>query len=184
MSNTWFSSDQHWGHNNVIRFDNETGQKLFGKDLRPYSSVEEMDEDMILKWNSVVNPGDAVYHLGDIFFKKDQQEAIAILKRLNGNISICFGNHDKIARSISYKFYWSGEVKEISVKGQKIFLSHYAHKVWNGSHRGNWHLHGHSHLSLTDDPYSLSFDVGCMGNDMLPYSFEQVRRKMSTKKKV
>jgi len=48
----------------------------------------------------------------------------------------------------------------IKIGEQQIWLSHYAHRVWNKSHHGVFHLFAHSHNSLPDDPNSLSFDVG------------------------
>ena len=54
-------------------------------------------------------------------------------------------------------------------------------KVWDKSHHGAWHLYGHSHGSLPDDPNSLSFDIGCNIHDYYPLEFEDVRKIMSTK---
>ena len=64
---------------------------------------------------------------------------------------------------------------------QLIILSHYAHQVWNRSHHGSWHLYGHSHGSLPDDPASLSFDAGCMLFGMRPISYDKVKEIMRTK---
>jgi calcineurin-like phosphoesterase family protein len=58
---------------------------------REYSSVEEGDEDMVSKWNSVVKPKDKVYHLGDVFIHRRHRY---ILDRLNGNKVLIKGNHD------------------------------------------------------------------------------------------
>ena len=54
---TWFSSDQHFGHSNIIKFM-----------LRPFADVEEMDYALITNWNSVVSPEDSVYVVGDFSF--------------------------------------------------------------------------------------------------------------------
>ena len=64
---------------------------------------------------------------------------------------------------------------------RKIVLLHYAMRVWNRSHHGSWHLYGHSHGSLPDDPNSLSFDVGvdCWG--YAPISYQEVKSVMSGK---
>ncbi len=52
-----------------------------GKRLREFDTVEEMDELMVERWNSVVHPQDKVYHLGDVVMHK---RALPILARLNG----------------------------------------------------------------------------------------------------
>jgi calcineurin-like phosphoesterase family protein len=54
-------------------------------------------------------------------------------------------------------------------------------KVWNGSHKGDWQLYGHSHGTLPDDPNALSCDVGVDCWNYFPVSMEQLRAKMKTK---
>ena len=44
----FFTSDLHFGHENVLRFDN-----------RPFETVEEMDDELIKRWNDKV--GKRVY---------------------------------------------------------------------------------------------------------------------------
>ena len=53
--------------------------------------------------------------------------------------------------------------------------------IWDKCHHGSWHLFGHSHGSLKDNPNSLSFDVGCKIWDYKPLEFEEVKRLMSLK---
>lgn len=45
----FYISDWHYGHANVIAFDN-----------RPFKSLLEMDEALVDRWNAVVSPGDIV----------------------------------------------------------------------------------------------------------------------------
>lgn len=107
-------------------------------------------------------------------------EGQSLLKNLNGAIYYIRGNHDKFNSKISY-FEWIKDFAEIKVNDQKITLCHYAMRVWNCSHHGAWHLYGHSHGSLPDDPNSLSFDVGVDCWDFKPISFEQVKERMKQK---
>ena len=60
-------------------------------------------------------------------------------------------------------------------------LLHYAMKIWRSSFRGTWHLYGHSHGSLPDDPNSLSFDVGVDCHDYYPISYKEVKAIMAKK---
>lgn len=169
--NTWFTSDTHFGHANIIKYSS-----------RPFKTAEEMDNTIIHNWNAVVQPGDTVYHLGD--FAVGGGGAVPYFKRLHGNILFCWGNHDKRLRELETGKMLYGpieHVRHISVDGQRIFLSHYAHRVWDGSHRGVWHLYGHSHGTLPDDPASLSFDVGLDCTSMMPLSLRQVAERMAKK---
>lgn len=152
MSNIHFISDTHFGHKNIIQYSN-----------RPFSSVDEMNEAMIENWNKVVKKGDDVYHLGDVSFVP-LTETKAILKRLNGNIHIIWGNHDKTLQANISELISSQAVrsvqhyKELKINGSHLVLFHFGQRVWNKSHHGSIHLYGHSHGSLP--PFGKSVDVG------------------------
>jgi len=49
-------------------------------------------------------------------------------------------------------------------------------RVWNGSHRGSYHLFGHSHGGLPS--HGLSFDVGVDCHNYSPISYDDVDKKM------
>lgn len=168
----YFSSDSHYFHANIIKYSQ-----------RPFSSVEKMNETLITNWNSRVKPTDTAYHLGDFGFGRPEQLK-QILRRLNGQKYLIFGNHDKQLRKekelLGY-FGWAKDYAEINIDHQKIILSHYSFRVWNQSHRGSWNLFGHSHGSLYDDPHLLSMDVGVDCHNYFPISFEEVRKHMSSK---
>ena len=79
---TFFTSDTHFNHANIIRFCN-----------RPFKDVEQMNEVMIANWNNVIGKDDTVFHLGD-FCLGGAAEWTKILDRLNGKIYLIMGNHD------------------------------------------------------------------------------------------
>jgi calcineurin-like phosphoesterase family protein len=146
-----------------------------------------MDETIISNWNKVVGENDLVYHLGDFAFgpREDNTGKIFfenLFNRLNGLIVLIKGNHDSLAWKNRGCFYASYDsYHEIRINGQDITLCHYAMKIWNKSHRGAWHLYGHSHESLPDDKQSLSFDVGVDCHNYTPINFERVKDIMSKK---
>ncbi len=76
---TWFISDTHFYHANIIKYCN-----------RPFNNVEEMNQILIDNWNENIKKNDIVYFLGDFSFKPNE-----VINRLNGNIIFLLGNHDK-----------------------------------------------------------------------------------------
>lgn len=172
MSNTkktFFTSDTHFSHANIIRYAN-----------RPFETTDAMDEALIENWNQVVGVDDEVYHLGDFAFCSGEK-AQAIFDHLNGRKHLILGNHDKNVRDIQ-GWVWVKHYHELYVGKQMIVLFHYAQRVWNRSHHGAWHLYGHSHGSLPDDVKTLSFDVGVDCTGYRPISFEEVVERMRTRK--
>ena len=83
MAEIWLISDTHFGHKNIIEYCN-----------RPFSSVTEMDWEMVEEWNKEVKPGDHVYHLGDVYMGCSRGYIDNLLSKLNGQKRLILGNHD------------------------------------------------------------------------------------------
>lgn len=83
MTEVWFTSDHHFGHARI--------NELAG---RPFSSPEEAAETMIERHNERVEPGDAVWLLGDLCMGTIA-ESLPYLARLNGRKHLISGNHDR-----------------------------------------------------------------------------------------
>lgn len=151
---------------------------------------DKMNETMIERYNSVVGPDDVVYFIGDVAFEKDRAKLESILRRLNGEKHIIWGNHDNILKSIKWRDYFktASDLRTITVpaesnngRAQDIVLCHYALLTWEKSHYGSMMLHGHSHGTLPDDPHSRRIDVGVDCWDFYPVSMEQINERMKKK---
>jgi calcineurin-like phosphoesterase family protein len=90
---TWFTSDHHFGHANIIRFCNRPfWNELWLHPAEP--DVEKMNEALIQYWNETVAPDDVVYHVGD--FAMGPRDTVGkVAPRLNGEIHLILGNHDR-----------------------------------------------------------------------------------------
>ena len=143
LSNTWFTSDTHYWHSNVIKYCN-----------RPFSSVEEMNEALIDNWNAVVKDGDTVFHLGDVIFA-GVTKAREIIPRLKGNKILIRGNHDSIfKKDEKWKSTGFSEVHP-SLSFFSDFYKIHLGLVHNPAHpialamTEEWILNGHVHEKWT-----------------------------------
>lgn len=169
MSELFFTADTHFGHRNVIKYCN-----------RPFETVEQMDQTIIDRWNSMVSPSDVIYHLGDFTFKDHLIEQY--VSQLNGKIHLVLGNHDKKVNLLKPYFASVSHYIELRSVKPNIIMFHYAMRVWNKRHYGTWHLYGHSHGSLPDNN-DKSLDVGVDTNDFYPYSYQQLQQIMEQRDK-
>lgn len=166
MMNYWFTSDWHLGHYNIIRYCN-----------RPFKSADEMDKTILTNYNSVVRPGDIVFHLGDFCFRSDPRK---YFKQINPKqIHIIWGNHDRDAKKFKHCFASYESLRDIKIDGIPVTLCHYRMDVWNKSHYNAGHLYGHSHGRLKYNG-GKKFDCGVDTNNFFPYSWQQVKEKMAT----
>lgn len=126
MSGPWFTADDHFGHAKIIEHSR-----------RPFRDVHEMDAVMIERWNAVVRPRDDVYHLGDFDYRAELigKDTRSYRDLLNGHIHMVWGNHDdKNAKRFPQLFSSVQDVKYLRIFGQKIWLSHYAHREIGRAH--------------------------------------------------
>ena len=161
----FFTSDYHFMHNNVIRYDS-----------RPFNDVHHMAETIINNHNSLVSNNDDFYFLGDFCFNRKYTEDY--LSRLNGNKFFIKGNHDKSRDIAFYEKYgtYLGEQCKINIDKYKqdIVLNHFSMRVWDKHHHGSIHLYGHSHGSLEKYPNGKSMDVFIGNNDYYPYEISEI----------
>lgn len=133
MPNVFLTSDTHFGHVNICNFTNYDGSPV-----RPWDSVEEMDEEMVKRWNDTVGPKDKVYHLGDVVINR---KSLQILDRLNGDKVLIKGNHDIFPLKDYVKYF--RDIRAYHVMNGFI-LSHIpVHK--DSIARFGANIHGHTH---------------------------------------
>lgn len=101
--NTYFTSDLHFGHRNIINFCR-----------RPFHSVDNMNRLLILNWNEVVKPEDTVYVLGDVAMGKIA-ESLPLVEKLQGRKLLVPGNHDRC---------WPGHGAEKAAVWKEVYERH------------------------------------------------------------
>src|ERR1035437_4161808 len=115
---TWYTSDLHFGHKNIIEYSN-----------RPFKDLADMHEGLIKNWNECVRPEDTIYVLGDLSlcpFKEFEP----IVKRLNGKKILIKGNHDHY-KDGQYAKLGITVYHELKMKicGQIVRMSHYPYAL-------------------------------------------------------
>lgn len=187
-----FSSDQHFGHRNVLKFCN-----------RPFEDEKEMGNALIENWNSVVGPDDIVVTMGDFFWFNDSHSIKKCIDKLNGKeIYIVLGNHDKresfrrvtderfhILDGISHIYLRCDDPTRWYLKTFEIVCSHYPLMTWAHRERGAINLFGHIHSGErridadVDQDLPLwtgqQLDVGVDNQNYKPVSFEDVLAQLA-----
>jgi calcineurin-like phosphoesterase family protein len=157
----YFTSDHHFGHSGA--------RTLF---RRPFASVSEMDRQMIERWNSVVKPGDEVWHLGDFAVRQPAERVMSLLMTLHGRKYLVTGNNDDAEVTGSAGWTSVQAYAEVTVDGASLVLCHYPFRTWNGMGKGSINLHGHSHGRLRQLP--RQFDAGVDVWDFQPVTLAQL----------
>ena len=183
MSSVFLVSDTHFGHAGVCRFLRDDGVTK----LRPWDNPDEMDEEMVKRWNETVKPTDKVYHLGDVVINR---KALSIMHRLNGDKVLIRGNHD-IFKDEDYRQHFR-ELRAYHVMNGLI-LSHIpVHEASLG--RFGCNIHGHLHANrvmkargvdartgeiLYSDEIDPRYHCVCVeATDFAPILFEDVIKRI------
>lgn len=146
MSKRFYISDTHFGHKRVVEW-------------RPFSTIEEHDNELINRWNSVVSSKDHIFHIGD-FALCSAEKIKRLVPLLKGNIILIRGNHDR-----NSKFYYDlgfkdvYDVKPMKINETEVTLCHYPYFLGSRDYQENdWIrrnfrlfnfgtplIHGHTH---------------------------------------
>lgn len=157
-------ADMHLGHEKMIPLSH-----------RPFANAAEMDQTMIDAWNGLVGKRDRVVIVGDLTMGK-LDIARHYLRQLSGEIWVVPGNHDRdwiegnakqpkntLFSKDGYPVRIMRVVDHIRHMRRTVWLCHNPFEVWEDSHRGSYHLHGHCHGQLR--PVNLrKMDIGVDAN--------------------
>lgn len=161
MTKTWFTADTHFGHINVIKYDN-----------RPFADIDEMREEIIKRWNKKVKSGDTVWFLGDFSFFNKKEYIKPIVKRLNGIKNIVMGNHDTKSPQF-YRDCGFNEAYNRSIILKDFFiLSHRPMFITENMPYFNIYGHVHNHPAYQDKTFNTCC-VSCCRWDYEPIRIEE-----------
>ena len=160
MRGIFFIADTHFGHRNVI---------LFEQEHRPFATIEEHDEHIIANWNSVVKKDDIVYHLGDFCVNRS---SLQVARRLNGKIVLIQGNHDTF-RTSEYLDVGFSSVRG-AVQLDRVILTHIPIHPSQLDERFTHNVHGHLHSKKLDD--NRYINVSCEAINLCPLAYETLYR--------
>ena len=164
MSNIFLISDTHFFHQGVLHMEPVA---------RPFSSVEEMNEALVDRWNSVVTKRDVVYHLGDVAFCS--QEKLEILSRLRGIKKLILGNHDKFPNKVYEKYFTKVEAMKYFDNG---ILTHIPIHAQELAYRWKHNIHGHLHskrVLIPNNEIDVRYiNVSCEHNNLTPIAYEEL----------
>lgn len=186
--NIWITSDTHFGHTNIVGPEISSWKSGY----RDFKSLHEMNMALVDGINKYVKEDDVLYHLGDWSFGGVQNILKFRKYIVCKNIHLILGNHDQhiVDKEVKFDdtpfnpfelFSSVQDVLHLKLGKTEVFLSHYSHRVWNGSHKGVIHLYGHSHGSIPD--YGRSMDVGVdvsykMFGEYRPFNIGDINRIM------
>ena len=190
----WFTSDCHFGHRNILNFCE-----------RPFENTKEMEKAIIENWNRVVKPNEKVFCLGDFSWFHSRHEIKKIVNKLNGEIYMILGNHDKkeafelcdaeklyICSDITY-LYLRPETNDSDNRFETncytVVLSHFPQLCYSQSEKNNtYNFFGHIHSRKNqpmiefDEPIKLlkrqQYDVGADRHDYTPIDFFDVLKEI------
>jgi len=168
MSKTWFTADCHFQHFNIIEYTN-----------RPFKNVEEMDAELIRRWNERVKADDLIYIIGDFYFHKSKKGNGGIKSfeyydsRLNGKKIYVMGNHCKSSNPTQGKI----NALILEMGGINIFC---CHNPRDSNNVFPLNLCGHVHRlwkSKVDEKFgekTIIINVGVDVWNFYPVSFEEI----------
>ena len=173
MGEIFFTSDLHFCHDKEF---------LYGP--RGFKTIDEMNEVIVERWNSIVKPEDTVFVLGDLMLN-DNEKALTYIKRLNGDLAVIWGNHDSEARQqLLYErcpaIVTMGYAQQFKRDKLTFYFSHYPTLTANFDDKHfSQHvisLHGHTHQKThwLQPANPFLYHVGMDSHNCTPVHIEEI----------
>lgn len=187
---TYYTSDLHFGHLNIIRFCD-----------RPFEGVSTMNARLVQLWNETVTDDDTVWVLGDVALGA-LDDSLTHIGRLAGRKILVPGNHDRCwegdralrkgepeareqRRAAARERYLAAGFAEIHdrpsrvvVGDQEVELSHFPYEgdshgedrfvEYRAADRGDWIVHGHVHDTWRQRGRQINVGVDAWGGRPVP----------------
>lgn len=179
-SNKWLSSDLHLFHDNII-------DPQWSDNYRPFKSIEEHNEYILEKHNSVVGPNDTWYCLGDVFLPGRRQETgdvdFDILNKFNGSKKILIlGNHDTDWRIKNVLNKYFDTILSSTTIAGVIIVTHIPVHTSQLETRFIGSIHGHTHCNniyLPDGELDKRYvNVSMEAIDYTPVNLTDIKMKI------
>ena len=164
-------ADTHFGDENIRLYEE-----------RPFQNTEEMDREMIRRWNETVTDSDLIYHLGD-FCSQGEDRCRVLLSQLKGRKFLVMGNHDLYLSPQKWRELGFEQCYDLPVILKGFFmLSHEPLYICRSMPYAN--LFGHVHNNPTY--CSVSSRSACVSVERIDYRpilLEELRSQLLKKEK-
>lgn len=181
MSKNRFTvADLHLGHEKTCT----VFKRADGSPLRPFANADEMDAEIIRRWNAKVGPSDRVYVLGDVVINR---RFLPKVGALNGRLKLVIGNHDIFGAREYLKYF--DDVVGYQVVVDEFIMSHVPIHPDSLGKRFKTNVHGHLHAQrvMMIDPHRRAkqvidpryYCVSVEHTDYAPISFEELKEQIA-----
>jgi calcineurin-like phosphoesterase family protein len=166
MPKQFFIADTHFGHENIIEYEN-----------RPFRSITEMDDTLIKNWNKTVGKKDTIFILGDFAFAT-KERIKELVHLLHGSKIIILGNHDK---TFTYSWWKTAGFYMVCkypiIIDQWFILSH--EPLYTNTNMPYINIFGHVHSNPQYLNYSKQhFCVSCERIVYTPIEMNEMQSKI------
>ena len=176
-NNLWFISDSHFYHANIIKYCNRpwnSGKDEAGNIIVTNDDVNNMNEEMVKRWNSAVKKDDIVWHLGDFSFG-GKENLEKIFPQLNGKINLVMGNHDHYKIKYYYDIGFHRVYDKIVIINDFVILSH-APLMFLNDNTPFFNIYGHIHNSDAYQTWTKHSCCVCVErHDYTPISWVKIK---------
>lgn len=168
MPNIYFIGDTHFFHKNIINYCQ-----------RPFKTVEQMNDFIVNRWNSVVSKHDIVYVVGD-FALCGKDRIIEITKRLNGRKRLVLGNHDGASVSTYFEAGFERVYDHPIIIDDFFIVSHEpCTLITEKSLYANIYAHVHNSSAYKDaSPRTFCVSAERKTMQYTPISFDEIKNTM------